>query len=166
MKNSVCAIMGVMEAYPIADIPDEFLDDYIMRMDSLGNDGTACLKSNCGWVRKYKDETGPVKVQVEGEINKMKATFKAYQIDMAAKKKALHLSGPLPLSLSMPSANNAQDFISYLQQEKKRKKNLQFITKLNIVQSAMDELLDEVKVRDWEEADNAQIQEAMNRMIH
>ena len=38
------------------------------------------------------------------------------------------------------------------------------ITKQNQVQSAMEELLAEVKVRDWEEADDAQIQEAMNRV--
>ena len=30
----------------------------------------------------------------------------------------------------------------------------------------MEELLDEVKVREWEEADDAQVQEALNRMIH
>ena len=40
------------------------------------------------------------------------------------------------------------------------------INKLNLVQTAIKELLDEVKVRDWEEADDAQVQKAMNRMTH
>ena len=40
------------------------------------------------------------------------------------------------------------------------------ISKLNLVQSAMEELLNEVKVRDWEEADDVQVQEAMHKVMH
>ena len=80
--------------------------DNIMRMNSLENDVTACFKQDRGWERMYKDETGPVKAQVEG---KMKGDFKTFQIDMAAKKKALHPSGPPPPSVSMvkPSSSTS-----------------------------------------------------------
>ena len=40
--------MGEMEAYSIADIPEEFLDDNTMIMDSLGNAVKALLKQNRG----------------------------------------------------------------------------------------------------------------------
>ena len=53
IMGEVDAIMGVMEGYPVADIPDEFLDDGIMRMEGLGNDVTTLLKQNRGLVRKY-----------------------------------------------------------------------------------------------------------------
>jgi hypothetical protein len=41
-------------------------------MESLGNDVTAILRQNSGWVRKYQGETNPVKAQLDGEISKMK----------------------------------------------------------------------------------------------
>ena len=85
-----------MECCPVADIPDEFLDDGIMRMEGLVTDVTAILKQNRGWVREYQGETNPVKAQLDGEISKMKLDFEAYQTSMAAKKEALHPSGPPP----------------------------------------------------------------------
>jgi peptide subunit release factor 1 (eRF1) len=108
--------------------------------------------------------TGSVKAQVEGEISKMKADFKAYQIDMAAKKKALHPSGPPPPSVSMPSANNGQALMHHLQQEKREEQTLKLITKKNQVQSAIEELLAEVRVRDWQRAEDAQVQQAMRKV--
>ena len=76
----------------------------------------ACLKHLRGWERKYKDKMiGSVKAQVEGEINKMKAEFKAYLTGMAFRKEALHPSGPPPTSVSMPSANNGQTLMYNLQ---------------------------------------------------
>ena len=57
IMGEIDAVMGVMECCPVADIPDEFLDDGIMRMEGLVNDVTAILKQNRGWVRKYQDET-------------------------------------------------------------------------------------------------------------
>ena len=120
IMGEVDAVMGMMEGYPVADIPDEFLDDGIMRMDNLGNDVTAILRQNRGWVRKYHGETNPVKAQLDGEISKMKVDFKAYQTSMAAKKKALHPSGPPPPSASRPSADGGTDVIMYLQQEKEK----------------------------------------------
>ena len=119
------AIMGVMEGYPVADIPDEFLDDGIMRMEGLGNDVTTLLKQNRGLVRKYHEETSPDNVQVEGEISKMKLVFKAYHTAMAAKKKALQSSGPPPAAVPMPSANNGHAIIQHLQNEKTEKQSLQ-----------------------------------------
>ena len=44
IMGEVDAVMGEMEAYPIVNVPDEFLDDKIMRLDSLGNDVKACIK--------------------------------------------------------------------------------------------------------------------------
>ena len=52
IMGEVVAIMGEMDAYPIADIPDALLNDNIMSMDSLGNDVKACLKHLLGWERK------------------------------------------------------------------------------------------------------------------
>ena len=46
IMGEVDAVMGMMEGYPVADIPDEFLDDGIMRMDNLGNDVAAILRQN------------------------------------------------------------------------------------------------------------------------
>ena len=44
MESEAEEIMGEMDAYPIVNVPDEFLDDKIMRLDSLGNDVKACIK--------------------------------------------------------------------------------------------------------------------------
>jgi hypothetical protein len=58
IMGEVDAVMGVMEGYPVAKIPNQFLDDGIMRMESLGNDVTAILRQNRGWVRKYQGSAG------------------------------------------------------------------------------------------------------------
>ena len=83
---------------------------------------------------------------------------------MAAKKKALHPSGPPPPSVGMPSANNVQAIIQHLQHEKKEEQSLQVITVRNQVQSAMEELLAEIKVRHWKEAEDDQVQDAMRKV--
>ena len=101
---------------------------------------------------------------MDGEINKMKTDFQAYQLDMAAKKKALHPSGPPPPSVAMPSANNGHAIIQHLQNVAKEEQSLQIITVKNQVQSAMEELLAEIKVRVWKEAEDDQVQDAMRKV--
>jgi hypothetical protein len=96
----------------------------------------------------------------------MKVDFEAYQTSMAAKKEALHPSGPPPPSASRPNADGSTDVIMYLQQKDEKDEMHLRVSKLNLVQSAMEELLNEVKVRDWEEADDVQVQEAMHRVMH
>ena len=81
-----------------------------------------------------------MKAQVEGEINKMKATFKAYQIDMAAKKKALHSSGPPPPEVPMPSANNGQSIIHHLQKREGEDRTMNLVTKYNQVRVGIAQL--------------------------
>jgi hypothetical protein len=163
IMGEVDAIMGVMEGFPVAEIPDEFLDDGIMRMESLGNDVTAILKLNRGWVRKYKEETGPVKAQLDAEISKMKVDFQAYQTSMAAKKKALRASGPPP-AVAMPSANNGQAMIQHLQRREDEDRTMNLVTKYNQVRVGIAQLLTSMGGLDWDEADDADIQEAVRKL--
>ena len=80
---------------------------------------------------------------------------------MATKKKALKPNGaPPPPAVSMPTSSGQEVFIHHLQQEKKDDQNFQMTTKLIQIQGAMNQLLIEVRVMDWDEAEDAQIQDA------
>ena len=61
----------------------------------------------------------------------------------------------------MPNSYGGQALINHFQQEKKEDRDLKMITKRSQVQSAMEELLTEVKCRDWEDAE---VQEAMHKV--
>ena len=90
-----------------------------------------------------------LKTQVDEEVTKIAADFKAYKLGMASKKKAFQPSGPPP-AVSMPGSNGGQaQLIHHFQQEKKEEQTLQLITKWNQVQRAMEVLRTKVRVRDW-----------------
>ena len=81
-------------------------------------------------------------------------------MDMAAKKKALQPSGPPPPAVSMPASSGGQDLLLHLQQEQRR----EMATKRIQVQGGLEQLLTEVRVMDWDDAEDVQIQQAMNKV--
>ena len=70
-------IVGEMRTNPVADIEGEFLENNLMRLDTLMNDVRACLKQFIGWNRRYKEEKdATLKQQVDEEVSQMEADFK------------------------------------------------------------------------------------------
>ena len=49
-----------MEAYPVADIREGLLDDFLVRLAAMMDDYKACLKLFSTWKRKYKTIPAPV----------------------------------------------------------------------------------------------------------
>ena len=91
--------------------------------------------------------------------------FKTYKMDMAAKKKAFQPSGPPPPAVSMPTSSGQEvSIIQHLQQGKKDEQDFQMTSKLIRIERAMNQLLTEVKVMDWDDAEDAQIQDGMQRV--
>ena len=108
------------------------------------------------WGRRCRDGMdATLKDMVDERVTKMETDFKAYKIGMAAKKKAFQPIVP-PHAVNMPGSNGAQaQLIQHLQQEKREEQTVKLITKKNQVQSGMEELLAEVKIRDWQRAQDA-----------
>ena len=78
--GEVFNVMGEMRTYPVADIPEEFLEDNLMRLDSLGNDMKTCLRQLMIWEERYEDEMdSTLKQKVDGKVSTMEADFKAYK---------------------------------------------------------------------------------------
>ena len=85
LPGMVFNIMGEMRTNPFADITEGFLEDDLLRIDSLKNDVRACLKQLMVWEKRYTDEMdATLKAKVDKEITKMEADFKAYKLSMAA----------------------------------------------------------------------------------
>ena len=90
LLGEVFNIIGEMRTNPVVDIMEEFLENDLMRLDSLKNDARACLKQLMVCEKRYKDEMDATfKAQVDGDVSKMEADFNAYKLGMDAKKKAL-----------------------------------------------------------------------------
>ena len=84
---------------------------------------------------------------------------------MATKKKALKPNGaPPPPAVSMPTSSGQEVFIHHLQQEKKDDQDLQMTTKLIRIQGALNQLLTEVRVMNWDNAEDAKIHDAIQRV--
>ena len=128
----------------------------------MTNDADNCLKLHMTWKRRYKDETNAdLKKQVKDEVSKLKTDFKAYKMDMATKKKTLQPSGPPPPTVSMPATSSGgQDLLLHLRQEQRR----EMATKKIQVQGGLEQFLTEFRVMDWEDAEDVQIQQAMNKV--
>ena len=78
--GEVFNVMGEMRTYPVADIPEEFLEDNLMRLESLGNDMKTCLRQLMIWEERYEDEMdSTLKQKVDGKVSTMEADFKAYK---------------------------------------------------------------------------------------
>ena len=78
--GEVFNVMGEMRTYPVADIPEEFLEDNLMRLDSLGNDMKTCLRQLMIWEERYEDEMySTLKQKEDGKVSTMEADFKAYK---------------------------------------------------------------------------------------
>ena len=52
-----------------------------------------------------------LKQQVEGEVTKLKTDFKAYKLEMAAKKKTFQPSGPPPPAVSITSSRRRRRIV-------------------------------------------------------
>ena len=114
--------MARMRTNPVASIPDEFMEENLVRLESLVKEVGSWLRQYMVWESEYEDvmETD-LKQKVDGKISKMETDFKAYQLAMAVKKKALQPSGPPPPAVSMPAASSGgQDLFLHLQQEQRR----------------------------------------------
>ena len=73
--GEVFNVMGEMRTYPVADIPEEFLEDNLMRLDMK-----TCLRPLMIWEERYEDEMdSTLKQKVDGKVSTMEADFKAYK---------------------------------------------------------------------------------------
>ena len=105
--EEVDSIMGEMITYPVGDTVEKFLDDNLMRLETLMNDVRACLKQYISWNRRYKDEKdATLKLQVDEEVSKIEADFKIYKLEMA-EKGAFQSTPPSPLSPAPDHASPA-----------------------------------------------------------
>ena len=93
----------------------------------------------------------------------MKTDLKAYKSEMAAMKRALRASGPPP-AVAMPSANNGQAMIQHLQRREDEDRTMNLVTKYNQVRVGIAQLLTSMGGLDWDEADDADIQEAVRKL--
>ena len=91
-----------------------------------------------------------LKKQVDEEISKMEADFKAYKLDMAAKKKALQPRDPSPPAVNQPGSNGGKELVHHFQQKEDETKAIQMTTKYRQVQAETSKLLGDVKAVDTE----------------
>ena len=90
LLEQVDSLMGRMEINPVSDIREEFIENSLIRLEGMTKDAENCLKLFMTWKRRYTDETNTdLKKQVEDEVSKLKTDFTTYQVEMAARKKAL-----------------------------------------------------------------------------
>ena len=110
--NISSTVMSTMDAEA-----EDLLEDDLLRLKAMKNDAEACLKLFMTWQWRNNAEWGAdLKKQVEGEVTKLKADFKTYKLEMAAKKKALQPSRPPPPpAVSMPTSNDQAVLINHLQ---------------------------------------------------
>jgi hypothetical protein len=136
LLEEVDSLLGRMQINPVSDIEEEFLEDDLLRLETMKNDAENCIRMFLTWERRYKDGMdATLKATVNKRVQLMETDLKAYKLGMAVKKKALRASLPPP-SVSMPSANNDHPIIQHLQHEKADEQSLQAITLRNKIQSA------------------------------
>ena len=158
-------LTGRVMANPVTDMEEELVDSFVTRLERLTNDVENCLGLFNVWKRKHRNESNAtLKEQVEQEVTSMENTFRAYRKSIADKKKQLQPSGPPPPAVGMPSGGSSDQILIHMQREQRSTMDLQVNTKRIQIQGAMNQLLSEVMVRSWEEADDRHVQEAMRQL--
>ena len=92
----------------------------------------------------------------------MKDTFRTYKGALTEKRKTFQLDGLPPASRVTSVAG--QEMLSHFQQETKSNQALQMNTKKLQIQRGTEQLLKEVKMWDWKDAEDSKIQEAMGNI--
>ena len=59
LLEEVDSLMGRMQSNPVSDIEEEFLEDNLLRLETMKNDADNCLRLLMTWERRYKDGMDP-----------------------------------------------------------------------------------------------------------
>ena len=95
----VDCLMDRLELIPVSDVPDEVLEESLIRLKGMTKDAQACLKSFMTWKETYKTEMDAnLRQQVEDEVARLIASFKDYELAITDRKKALQSTPYSPLS--------------------------------------------------------------------
>ena len=165
------ALSSKMEANPAEQMELRLIDSFTVRLEAMTDDFESCLKLASSWKRKYKaDSNTTLKGEVEEAVRKLKGDFQIYRKSVCDRMEALQPSNmPPPPPGNLPASSNLpEQFLVHLQQEKlelqrkeKEEQAFQQSSKKMQCQAEMSQLLEEVRVRNWTGATDAQIQEAM-----